>query len=94
MHVTTLKVKLYHRESRSLKDKRQVVRSIVDKIRSNFHIACAEVGHQDDVKVIELGLAAVGPESEPLVGLMQKIQEALRGHPIVEYLQGEIDGLT
>jgi uncharacterized protein len=93
MHVTTLHVRLLHRQSRSLKDKRQVCRSIVEKLRTNFLVAVTEVGHHDDVKVIELGIAAVGAESEPLHGLMQKIQEALRGHPIAEYLHGEIEGL-
>jgi uncharacterized protein len=91
MFVKSLHVRLFHRESRTLKDKRQVVKSIVDKLRLNFHVACAEVGHLDDVKVIELGVAAVGGESESLHGLMQKIQEALRGHPVVEYLSGEIE---
>jgi hypothetical protein len=94
MHVTTLRVRLLHRQSQSLKNKRQLVRSIVDRLRSSFHVACAEVGHLDDIKVIELGLAAVGAESEPLHGLMLKIQDALRGHPIAEYLSGEIGGVN
>jgi uncharacterized protein len=90
MHVTSLHCRLLCRESRTLKDKRQVVRSIVEKLRANFHVAAAEVGHLDDVKVIELGIAAVGAESESLHGLMQKIQDALRVHPVAEYLGGTI----
>lgn len=90
MYLSSLQCRLLVRESRTLKDKRQVVRSIVDKLRSSFHVAAAEVGHLDDVKVIELGVAAVGAESEPLAGLMQKIQDALRAHPVAEYLGGTI----
>lgn len=88
MYLSSLHVRLRLRESQSLKDKRQVVRSIVDKLRSNFHVAATEVGHLDDVKVIELGIAAVG--AEPVTGLLQKIQDALRAHPVAEYLSGEI----
>ena len=90
MHIASLHCRLRVRESRTLKDKRQVVRSLVDKLRSSFHVAAAEVGHLEDIKVIELGIAAVGAESEPLNGLMQKIQDALRAHPVAEYLGGEI----
>jgi uncharacterized protein YlxP (DUF503 family) len=90
MHTATLHCRLLVRESRTLKDKRQVVRSMVEKLRSSFHVAAAEVGHLDDVKVIELGVAAVGAEAESLNGLMQKIQDALRAHPVAEYLGGTI----
>ena len=90
MQVVSLHCRLLVRGSRTLKDKRQVVRSIVDKLRSSFHVAASEVGHLEDLKVIELGIAAVGPESEPLNGLMQKIQDALRAHPVAEYLGGTI----
>ncbi|MFO0937993.1 MAG: DUF503 domain-containing protein [Gemmataceae bacterium] len=91
MHVVSLHCRLLVRGSRTLKDKRQVVRSIVDKLRSSFHVAASEVGHLEDVKIIELGVAAVGAESEPLHGMMQKIQDALRAHPVAEYLGGAIE---
>lgn len=91
MIVGTLHARLLVRESRTLKDKRQVVRSIVDRLRSNFHVAASEVGHLDDVKVIELGIAAVGAEVAPIRGVLQTIQEALRGHPIAEHLGSEIE---
>jgi uncharacterized protein YlxP (DUF503 family) len=90
MVVGTLHARLLVRESRTLKDKRQVVRSVLDRLRGQFNVAAAEVGHQDDVKVVELGVAAVGAEAGPVKGVLQTIQEALRKHPIAEYLGGEI----
>jgi uncharacterized protein len=91
MVVGTLHARLLVRESRTLKDKRQVVRSVLDRLRSGFNVAAAEVGHLDDVKVVELGVAAVGAEAGPVKGVLQTIQEALRKHPIAEYLSGEIE---
>jgi uncharacterized protein YlxP (DUF503 family) len=90
MVIGTLTVSLRIRESRSLKDKRQVVRSIQDRLRNQFHVAISEVDSHDDVQLIELGIAAVGHEVSAIKGLLQTIQEALRGHPIAEYCQGEI----
>lgn len=90
MTIGTLHVTLRVRESRSLKDKRQVVRSIQDRLRNQFHVAISEVGHHEDVKVIEFGIAAVGHEVGAIQGLLQTIQEALRGHPVAEYLQGKL----
>lgn len=91
MVVGSLHVRLYVRESRTLKDKRQVVRSVLDRLRNQFNVAAAEVGHLDDVKVIEIGVAAVGAEVGPVKGVLQTITEALRGHPVAEYLGGEIE---
>jgi uncharacterized protein YlxP (DUF503 family) len=89
MVIGTLHARLLVRESRTLKDKRQVVRSILDRLRGGFNVAAAEVGHLDDVKVIELAVAAVGPEHAIVRGVLQTIGEALRKHPIAEYLSGE-----
>ena len=91
MIVGTLHARLLVRESRSLKDKRQVVRSMLDKLRAGFNVAATEVGHLDDVKVIEIGVAAVGAEAGPVKGALQGIQEALRAHPVAEYLGGTVE---
>jgi uncharacterized protein YlxP (DUF503 family) len=85
-----LSARLYLRDARSLKDKRQVVRSIMDRLRDQFSVAIAETETQDDHKMITFGIAAVAPENNQLVNLLQTIQEALRRHPVAEYLGGEI----
>lgn len=91
MVVGHLHARLLVRESRTLKDKRQVVRSIVDRLRGHFHVAASEVGTHDDVKVFTLGVAAVGHEVSAVQALLQTIQEALRGHPVAEYCGGRFD---
>jgi uncharacterized protein YlxP (DUF503 family) len=86
MVVGTLEVRLLVRESRTLKDKRQVVRSILDKLRSGFNVSAAEVGTHEDVKVATLAFAAVGFETAAIQKVLQLITEALRKHPVAEYL--------
>lgn len=90
MVVGTLSARLLIRESRTLKDKRQVVRSILDRMKSAFNVSAAEVDTHDDVKVATLAFAAVGFEHAAIQGLLQKIADALRVHPIAEYLGGEV----
>lgn len=91
MKIATLRARLLVRDSRSLKDKRQVVRSILDRIKGSWNVSAAEVGHLDDLRVIEIGVAAVAPESESAAKAVQQISEALRGHPIAEFLGCEFD---
>lgn len=88
MVLGALLVRLYIRESRTLKDKRQVVRSILDRVKSGFNVSAAEVGSLDDVKVAELGFTAVGFENAAVQGVLNQITEALRKHPVAEYLGG------
>src|SRR5947209_11601725 len=90
MVLGSLTVRLLVRESRTLKDKRQVVRSILDRVRGGFNAAAAEVGTHDDVKVATLGFAAVGFEHAAVKGVLNQIAEALRRHPVAEYLGGEV----
>jgi uncharacterized protein YlxP (DUF503 family) len=89
MVIGALKATLLVRESRTLKDKRQVVRGILDRLRNGFNVSAAEVETHDDVKVATLAFAAVGFEAAAVQNVLQQITEALRKHPIAEYLGGE-----
>ncbi|MBX9626530.1 MAG: DUF503 domain-containing protein [Gemmataceae bacterium] len=90
MVIGSLEARLLVRESRTLKDKRQVVRSVLDRVRAGFAVAASEVGSHDDVKVATLGFAAVGHEVAAVRDVLTQIQEALRRHPVAEYLGGEL----
>ena len=72
------------RQARSLKDKRQVVQSIKDRLRNEYNVSVAEVGDPDNRQLAELGLAMVGTEAHPLKVALGQIVEALRRHPVAE----------
>ena len=59
MHVGILHVSLHVPEARSLKDKRQIVKSILDRSRSRFGVAAAEVEDQDLHRKAVLGFVSV-----------------------------------
>jgi len=91
MIVGSLRVRLLVRESRSLKDKRQVVRSIKDRLRNEFNISIAEVEAEDHRQLAVLGLAMVGSEACQVKTAFEQIVAALRVHPIAELLDHEIE---
>ena len=91
MIVGSLRVRLLVRESRSLKDKRQVVLSIKDRLRHRFNVSVAEVEAQDHRQLIVLGLARVGNEAMPVRSAFEQIIAALRGHPVAELLDHEME---
>lgn len=47
----------------SLKDKRQVRRSIIDKTRQRFNVSIAEVDTQDILQTLTIGIAVVSGEA-------------------------------
>jgi uncharacterized protein YlxP (DUF503 family) len=91
MTVGSLRVRLLIREARSLKDKRQVVSSIKDRIRQRFNVSVAEVEAQDHRQLAVLGFAMAGNESGHVRRALQQIVEALRAHPVAEFLDHEMD---
>ena len=55
------------------------------RIRNEFEISAAEVGHQDLLQRAALGVAAVGPDQPPLDALLQNVLRFVE-----ENLDGEI----
>ena len=91
MIVGSLKVRLLLRESRSLKNKRQVVRSITDRLRQQFNVSVAEVEVRDHHRLVVLGFAVVGEEVKPVRVCLEQLVNALRCHPVAEFLDHELE---
>ena len=91
MIVGTLRVRLLIREARTLKDKRQVVKSIKDRLANRFNVSIAEVEAQDNRQLAVLGMAMVGNETHPIKVALAQIVEALRSHPVAELLDHELE---
>jgi uncharacterized protein len=89
MHVGSILVRLRVRESRSLKDKRQVVKSIIDRLRNGFNVSVAEVGARDQHQLVMLGVAVVAEEAIGVKTVLDQVADALRKHPIAEFCDCE-----
>ena len=64
----------------SLKDKRQVVRSVKDGLRSHFNVAVAEIDPSDAWQRATLGVVSISSSRDYLDGLMRNV-ERLRSAP-------------
>jgi len=91
MEVGVLQFTLRMRSSRSLKDKRRIVRSIKDRLRSRHNVSVAEVDDLDVWQTGTLGLTTCGNDSKRIVAELQKIVDQLRMHPEAELLDHQID---
>jgi hypothetical protein len=59
MVVGVLRLTLYIHGASSLKDKRQVVRKVTDRLRSRFNVTVAEVGDNDVWQRAVIGIGAI-----------------------------------
>ncbi len=59
MKVLLVKITLRASWSHSLKEKRMVVKSIVQKLKNKFNISVAEVEEQDIHQIIVIGIAGI-----------------------------------
>ncbi|MDY7037603.1 MAG: DUF503 domain-containing protein [Thermodesulfobacteriota bacterium] len=55
-----MKIVFHIHDNRSLKGKRKIVKSMVDKVKNKFNVAIAEIGSNDKWQKIELGVSTVG----------------------------------
>lgn len=63
MVVGVLTVELFLPGATSLKEKRRILKGMLEKIRSRFNVSVAEVGRQDAWQFSVLGVACVSNES-------------------------------
>ena len=73
MVVGTLVITLQVPDSGSLKEKRQVVRSLTARLRQTFNVGVAEVGDQDLWQSAVIGIACVSADSRHADEMCQKI---------------------
>ena len=89
MFVLALEVDLHIAESRSLKAKRQVVRSIVDSARRRYGVAAAEVEFQDTWQRAGLGFAVVAGQSRHAEEVIDEVERFVWSHPEIQVLSTE-----
>ena len=82
MIVGELKVSLLIRESRSLMDKRRVVKSIKDRVRARLNVSISEVGDPDPRQRADLAAVSVSADrmhAESVLNDVLKIIDRARG---------------
>ena len=72
--VALLTLELHIEGAHSLKDKRQVLRSLKDRLRGQFNVAVAELDHTDLWQRATLGVVSISDSRDYLEGLMRSVE--------------------
>ena len=67
------KLVFYIPHSQSLKEKRMVARSVMDKAKQKYNASIAEVGTQESHQVLTIGIAVVSGEHSHARNMMDEI---------------------
>lgn len=84
MVLGALVVSLYLPESHSLKDKRRIVKSLIDRVRRKFNASVAEVDCLDLWQRTELAIAVVGKEPSHVSCVLQSISAFIEQDDSIE----------
>jgi len=79
MPVGLLTLELHIPDAQSLKDKRQVLRSLKDKLRREFNVAVAELDHQDVWQRSVVGVVTLANEEKHVQQSLQQVLDAADG---------------
>jgi uncharacterized protein YlxP (DUF503 family) len=88
MAIAKMTVELSISHAQSIKDRRQVVRSLKDKLRHGFNVSVAELDDANLWNRVTLGVVAISGSLPYLTGQMREVDDAL--HRLCNGLGAEI----
>ena len=91
MYTLSAKLKFYIPHAASLKDKRQVCRSLIDKTRQRFNASVAEVDTQNIHQTLTVGIAVVSGEAAHAEQSLDEIIRFMEKHADAELTSVEQD---
>jgi len=84
MYIRSAKLTFYIPHATSLKDKRQVCRSLIDKTRQRFNVSVAEVDTQDFHQTLTIGVSIVSGDAAHAQNSLDEIIRYMEGHADAE----------
>lgn len=91
MTIGVLQLNLFIPQANSLKSKRQILKSLKDRIRHKFNVSVAEIGASDKWQSAMLALACVNNDKRLVNSILSKIVNLAEGQHSVELVDYAID---
>jgi uncharacterized protein len=91
MIVGVLTVSLEIPESNSLKDKRQVIRSLLDGLRLKFNVSAAEMDRLDSQRFATIGVACISNSKSFTNQVLDSVIRKIEANPRVVVLDHSIE---
>ena len=89
MYVESAKLVFRLEHASSLKDKRQVGRSLIEKTRHKYNVSISEVDTQDSHKTLTIGVAVVSGSSDHAQKALDKIIRFMESSADAELVEWE-----
>jgi hypothetical protein len=84
-------LELYLPGAQSLKEKRSVVRSVIQRVQNQFHVSVAEVDSLDLHQKATIGFAVVSNDSRLANSVLDKIVDAVEGYHLAEVARADLE---
>jgi uncharacterized protein YlxP (DUF503 family) len=91
MIIAAAQITLMIPENDSLKGKRRVVKSLLEKVRHKFAAAVAEVGDNDLWQKARIGVALVGNDAQLLNSRLQQIMQFIENQHLAEIIDSQVE---
>ncbi len=91
MTVGTLRISVRLHGNQSLKEKRKVVKSLIEKTRHRFNVSVAEVADQDLHQRATIGVAVVSGDARVLNSLLDRIMSFMESLGLAEIIDTEME---
>jgi uncharacterized protein YlxP (DUF503 family) len=92
MFIGSLTLDLFLPETHSLKAKRSIVKSVLQRLRNEFNVATAEVGEQDRWQLAQLGIVCVSSDHGYAQAQLQAVVDWIYEHrPDVQVSRADIE---
>ena len=89
MYAAAIRFDLHLPEAHSLKDKRAIIRPILEGCRRRYQVAAAEVDHQDAWQRAGVGVSAVSSSAGHVAEVLDQVERFVWSFPEIEVLAAD-----
>lgn len=89
MVVGLCEVAVVLRGAQSLKDKRRVMRRLIERTRSRFEVSIAETGENDSLRTGRIGFSVVSNDTQRVEATLDKIVDFMRELYVADIVSAE-----
>ncbi len=91
MVVAIARLTLIIHDNKSLKGKRKVVKSLIEKVRHRFEASVAEVEDHDLWQKAQIGVAVVGNDARLLSTRLDQIASFIENQHLAEIVESQVE---
>ena len=91
MIVGVLSIILVMRQSRSVKDKRRIIKNLADRIRNKFNVSVAETSMLDNRQSGMIGISMVGSNRRSVNRTMSNVVNSFDSYPNAKLIDYQLE---